>query len=1545
MLIITVFLVGQLILGPLGTLTVHAEDASNVVEQTITDSATTDFATHTNEESAEDEELNPDNLQDEPEETPKEEKEGDSLEKDKVPVEENAPVDEEDEDNPLNKAPPVEDNKEDKKDENQDSASENPEANDLQEPGDNSNQEEEKVEGVKDGAFTLKLVELLTSEGKPLPTEGIDPTNKELDFQAHYTWSLKDGHSYKEGDIVTFDLPKQLKIEQQIKGNLDDYGTFVVNTDNKVTFTFTKKVEEESDINGTFWIVSKLNWDEVVIEGEKITIDSLVDGGKITIPVKTEGMEASIDKRVEPNKQFSPTELHWTVTVDSNYTKHTNGVMTDKLPEGLELISGTVKVDGKLVEPNVDGQQFSISLGDFNGQKTITYTTTIKNFEIEKFTNSATYKSDQTEEISTSATAEIKRGEPLTKEKGVYNPQDQTIEWTVNLNFNSKKMDAQTLKDTWSGIPGVTLVNDSIKFYEVKLNDQGKPTNEKTDKTNTLENIAPTENGFSVTIPAIETPHQLKYKTKLPERGEEGKLTNKVEWGNNTQGNTGDIPVQTPKKTLGTVDYNKKEVEWKITHNSNKAPIKNITITDTLQEGLTYVEGSVKVKIGNADVTKPENIKITGQTLEVKIDGEVNDKIEVTFNTTFDYSKLEKGQSFKNKANVTWTDEFNKEQNKDSDEATFEPNNPTQNNGTKSGKYDYTDKEITWTVIVNYQQNAYDNLIVEDKPQGNQKLVEDSIIVEKVTVNTDGTVTSKEKVEKKPEITGNDFKITIGNTNEPYRITYKTTLKEETSIDSEYKNIAEVKNDTDLVANLEATVSVTGGGKYVTKKGNQNGAVIDWEVVVNPQQAKISNVVLTDTISDNQEFLEGSVQVFTTNPGETEGKEQYPNFEKSFSKDKKTLTVKFNNGGEIDRAYVVKYTTLHFAGTGQKVENSYKVTGDSLETTHTTESKETVTVKQMGGGSGSGKVGYLKVKKVANDKPEESNALAGVEFELIDPVSKRVLKTGTTDDDGIIEFGRLKFATYELKELNTPEGYLKPEGNYKVKVDKEYKKDDLATIQIHTITNEKEIKQALIIKYDGSTSVEEAIPLSSNKFLSGAEFKIEFENGETVPGNEKLVTDENGQILTKELEEGKYFLVETKAPEGYQLRTERQPFTIVAGNNAPVEVEFANYPHGSVNLKKVGKDFTNPTDELKSLQGVQFELQKKQAGGTFEKVGETLITDVNGSIAVNDLADGDYRFVEIATIEGYEMLSEEEQAKLTFTIKNGELAKTVAEQVVALFKESSDFTFTVENEVDDETTKLVKHDAKDETKLLKGAQFKVYQKADADAKPNPKTDTAVNNEQVYTTDDNGEIIIKDLPHGHYYYVETKAPSGYRIDRTPVEFEVKKDAYVITKIGNKKRSGGGGGGGTPPPVDPEEPTDPENPDPTDPTDPENPDPTDPTDPENPDPTDPTDPTTPTDPENPDPTDPTDPTTPTDPDENENPEDVTNNPNDPNSPKDPNEGEHGDGVTNNGGKHPNKPNTDGAGKLPQTGEELYVVMMFGGMALVLIGSVLVFRRRVS
>ncbi|EMG28684.1 MSCRAMM family protein [Listeria fleischmannii] len=90
---------------------------------------------------------------------------------------------------------------------------------------------------------------------------------------------------------------------------------------------------------------------------------------------------------------------------------------------------------------------------------------------------------------------------------------------------------------------------------------------------------------------------------------------------------------------------------------------------------------------------------------------------------------------------------------------------------------------------------------------------------------------------------------------------------------------------------------------------------------------------------------------------------------------------------------------------------------------------------------------------------------------------------------------------------------------------------------------------------------------------------------------------------------------------------------------------------------------------------------------------------------------------------------------------------------------------------------LTKVDKDDQKTVLSGAEFKLL---DANGKEI---------ETNLVTNEDGEIMVKDLAPGKYAFVETKAPKGYKLDETPVEFTIEKEQVEMIKVMkvNKKDS--------------------------------------------------------------------------------------------------------------------------------------------------------------
>src|SRR5699024_9652982 len=194
-----------------------------------------------------------------------------------------------------------------------------------------------------------------------------------------------------------------------------------------------------------------------------------------------------------------------------------------------------------------------------------------------------------------------------------------------------------------------------------------------------------------------------------------------------------------------------------------------------------------------------------------------------------------------------------------------------------------------------------------------------------------------------------------------------------------------------------------------------------------------------------------------------------------------------------------------------------------------------------------------------------------------------VLKSGTTDENGQIDFGRLLFGNYQLKETKVPEGYVTPEEEQTITIDIAYKPGDDKQSFAYTVENYVPVFAVELLKTDDEGNA-----------LADAEFTLyDSEDNEIVTET----TNEDGKILFEDIEEaGTYYVQETKAPAGYVLDETTHEVTIGEKEKEPVTVTAENQERRAVLLTKTDID----TNDI--LEGVEFDLQKKSDAGEYETV-------------------------------------------------------------------------------------------------------------------------------------------------------------------------------------------------------------------------------------------------------------------------------------------------------------------------------------------------------
>ncbi|EJR76913.1 SpaA isopeptide-forming pilin-related protein [Bacillus cereus] len=277
----------------------------------------------------------------------------------------------------------------------------------------------------------------------------------------------------------------------------------------------------------------------------------------------------------------------------------------------------------------------------------------------------------------------------------------------------------------------------------------------------------------------------------------------------------------------------------------------------------------------------------------------------------------------------------------------------------------------------------------------------------------------------------------------------------------------------------------------------------------------------------------------------------------------------------------------------------------------------------------------------------------------------------------------------------------------------------------------------------GKVKIKKVDSNNDNKKLEGAKFKIEDSKGKIVG---ELVTNKEGEAISKDLPKGNYTLVEIEAPKDYELLKDK--ITVKIEKDAVVEIKIGNKklpdPMGKMKLVKV-----DISDKNKKLAGAKFHIEDSKG----KIVGE-LVTNKEGEAISKNLPKGNYTLVEIEAPKDYELLKDkitvkiEKDAVVEIKIGNKKLPDPMGKM------------------------KLVKVDISDKNKKLAGAKFHIE-----DSKGKIVGELVTNEE--------GEVISKNLPIGNYTVVEIEAPKGYELLKDKIAVKVEKDTVVEIKIGNKK----------------------------------------------------------------------------------------------------------------------------------------------------------------
>lgn len=252
-------------------------------------------------------------------------------------------------------------------------------------------------------------------------------------------------------------------------------------------------------------------------------------------------------------------------------------------------------------------------------------------------------------------------------------------------------------------------------------------------------------------------------------------------------------------------------------------------------------------------------------------------------------------------------------------------------------------------------------------------------------------------------------------------------------------------------------------------------------------------------------------------------------------------------------------------------------------------------------------LGGLTIVKVDS---ESGKRLEGAKIEVA-KMNGEIVGTYVTDKLGVIQLPDLDDGWYQLTEIKAPKGYLLDSTPQKVEV----KKGETKTFEFENTAS----ASMLIHKIDSVT----------RKGIQGVKFVV-YDSSMTPIG--EYESDDQGYVhLNKTLEDGKYYVREIVAAEGYILDNKVKSFTVMAGDTAMIEWENTS-ELGQIQVIKTSEGYSsvNGLPAGTPLSGAIFAVYDKQ-----NNVVDKFQTNENGIGSSKKLPLGIYTVKEVQAPANY----------------------------------------------------------------------------------------------------------------------------------------------------------------------------------------------------------------------------------------------------------------------------------------------------------------------
>ena len=395
-------------------------------------------------------------------------------------------------------------------------------------------------------------------------------------------------------------------------------------------------------------------------------------------------------------------------------------------------------------------------------------------------------------------------------------------------------------------------------------------------------------------------------------------------------------------------------------------------------------------------------------------------------------------------------------------------------------------------------------------------------------------------------------------------------------------------------------------------------------------------------------------------------------------------------------------------------------------------------------------LGDVKLKKYGeeffikdNDIYYQKIVLPSIKLSLYDD-KDNYINSFITNSDGIIEYNNLSIGKYYFVEDTQNVNYIENNQKYFFEITQNNQYDNIihADLEIDNYLKKGTLefsKEDLVTTEGIADTIIEIYDEKDNLLLT-----------------EK--TDNNGKVIINNLPIGKYYIVEKEANKNYLISNEKVFFEI-KDDKEIVKAKMTNEKiKGILEIYKEGEEYyidsNNIVYQQKELGNIEFNVYDEN-----DNLVSKIKTDENGYAKIDDLSLGNYYLKE----NNNDIKYVKDDNRYNFSIKQN--ARDDNNIIVKIYLKNYLKKGTLEFSKEDLVT----------TEGIADTIIEIYDEKD-------------NLLLTEKTDNNGKVIINNLPIGKYYIVEKEANKNYLISNEKVFFEIKDDKEIVkAKMTNEKIS--------------------------------------------------------------------------------------------------------------------------------------------------------------